>query len=123
MSEINFKSIFNSPCDCCSYDNNMDKCKYFACSLIQRKEAEKRMEKMNEKEKEFTELYKYHIEHFKVIIRGEFEVKSENTEFIHEFEVESNHINTAIKELGKKINIAVLEKSKNILKDLRDDNK
>lgn len=66
----------------------------------------------------FLKMLKYHIEHFRVIIRGEFEVKSENTEFIQEFEVESGHINTVLKELRKKINIAVLEKCKDILKDL-----
>jgi len=67
----------------------------------------------------FVKTAKYHLEHFKVMIRGEFEVKSEHIEFIHEFEVESDHINSAIENLRKKINIAVLEKSKDILDNLR----
>ena len=46
MSEIRLKSIFDSPCNyCCGYDDTMDKCKYFICSIIERKKAEIRMKK------------------------------------------------------------------------------
>ena len=50
MSEINLKSIFNSPCDyCCGYDDTMNKCSYFVCSIIEKEKAEKRMKKNNDR--------------------------------------------------------------------------
>jgi len=47
MNYIRFKNIFESPCDYCSgYDDNMEKCKYFLCSIIDKERAEKRMKKI-----------------------------------------------------------------------------
>ncbi len=71
-------------------------------------------------EEKFFEMVKHHSEHFKVIIKGEFEVKLGEAKSVHEFKVESNHVNTAIDELRKKINTIALGKVKDNLKDLRD---
>lgn len=50
MSEINLKSIFNFLCDYCNgYDDTMNKCKYFACSIIEKEKAEKIMERTKNK--------------------------------------------------------------------------
>ena len=64
------------------------------------------------------ETWKKSIQHFKIELRGEFEIKSEDTDFIQDFEIESDHVGTALTELGKQINIAMLGKAKEILKEL-----
>lgn len=64
------------------------------------------------------ELWKKSIQHFKVELRGEFEIKSEDTDFTQDFEIESDHVGTALTELGKQINIAMLGQAKDILKEL-----
>jgi hypothetical protein len=69
-------------------------------------------------EKEFMEMWKKSVEHFRVVIRGEFEIKSENMDFIQDFEIKSDRVGTALTELGKQINIAMLGKAKEILKEL-----
>ena len=69
-------------------------------------------------EEKFFKMVEHNLEHFKIIIRGEFVIESENTNLTYDFEVESNHINTALKKLGKEINITMLKKAKDIIKDL-----